>query len=90
MPSFFPMIRWIGLVCLTLLMTGCVREISFGGVYIPAWLLCSLIGLVVGGAVSVKLEPRLAPEPGYFQMLLRLAFIVIVFVISYMILFVLL
>jgi len=75
------------LACL-LLSCGCVREISFGGIFIPAWLICSLIGITVGSIVSLKIEPHLVPEPGYFQMLLRFAIITIFFIISYMLFFV--
>lgn len=86
----FPLAQLASLICVALLLSGCVRELSLGGIYIPAWLLCSIIGLIVGSIVSNKAEPYLVPEPGYFQMLLRFSFIVIFFIIFYMGFFVLL
>ncbi|MDX2226031.1 MAG: hypothetical protein SFY92_02865 [Verrucomicrobiae bacterium] len=77
---------WV-LFPMVLLLSGCVREISIVGIYVPAWIFSLVAGAILGTFVSLRVEPRLVPEPGAFQMVLRLAWIAIFFVLSYYLFF---
>lgn len=62
------MSRWILLLSVTLTMTGCDPQINIAGAYFPAWLGCTLGGLLIFWALhlvflKIGLLPHLFPLP---------------------------
>jgi hypothetical protein len=74
--------RTTRLVALTLLLTlgGCdvgAPSLSLVGAYFPAWILCSLIGLVVGLAVKALLSATRLDQAAFHPLVVCIACAVI-------------